>query len=155
MNVNFKNHLLKVTDSSACSEIEVIQSLWSGYGKISRFQLQGSTKDTVVVKHISLVQLSEHPRAWATDNSHKRKVKSYEVETRWYENWNHVCTDNCPTPEFLGSFSEGKDKWIVLEDLNVHFPIRKSQLEFSEVKVVLKWLANFHATFLKQEPTGL
>ena len=42
MNRNFENYLLKITNSSACKEIEVIQSLWSGYGKISRYQLVDS-----------------------------------------------------------------------------------------------------------------
>jgi len=42
-----------------------------------------------------------------------------------------------------------------MEDLNANFPLRKYQLEFSEVKVCLKWLANFHATFLSHKPTGL
>ncbi len=155
MNPNFKDYLLKVTESSDCKEIEVIQSLWSDYGKISRYQLMGSSHNRVVVKFISLNQLTEHPRGWNTDNSHNRKVKSYEIETRWYEEWNQRCTADCRVPTFLGSFSEGKDQWIILEDLNRNYPLRKYQLEFSEVKVCLKWLANFHVTFLGQKPSGL
>ena len=155
MNPDFKNYLLKVTKSSACKEMEVIQSLWSGYGKISRYQLVDSSLNTVVVKCISLNQMSAHPRGWNTNNSHNRKVKSYKVETHWYENWNQLCTDDCRVPKFIGSFSEGQDQWIVLEDLNTNFPLRKHQLDFSEVKVCLKWLANFHMTFLNQKPTGL
>ena len=42
-----------------------------------------------------------------------------------------------------------------MEDLNANFPLQKQQLNFSEVKVCLSWLANFHATFLNQKPTGL
>jgi hypothetical protein len=155
MNPNFKNYLLKVTKSSACKELEVIQSLWSGYGKISRYQLIDSSFKTVVIKCISLNQLSEHPRGWASDHGHNRKVNSYKVETYWYEKWNQRCTDNCSVPRFIGSFSEGKDQWIILEDLNENFPLRKHQLNFSEVKVCLKWLASFHITFLNQKPTGL
>jgi len=37
MNPDFKKILLKETKASNCEEIEVIQSLWSGYGKISRY----------------------------------------------------------------------------------------------------------------------
>jgi len=155
MNPNFKNHLLKVTNSSACKEIEVIQSLWSGYGKISRYQLVDSSLNTVVVKCIALNQSSAHPRGWNTNYSHNRKVKSYKVETHWYENCNQLCTNDCRVPKFIGSFSEGEDQWIILEDLNVNFPLRKHQMIFSEVKVCLKWLANFHMTFLNQKPTGL
>jgi len=151
----FKNYLLKITNSSSCKELEVIQSLWSGYGKIVRYQLSGATLMTVVVKHISLGQLRAHPRGWNTNYSHNRKVKSYEVETRWYKQWSSYCDDACRIPKFLGSFSEGDDQWIVLEDLDDGFPLRKQQLTFPEVKACLKWLANFHAAFLGRHPEGL
>ena len=129
--------------------------MWSGYGKISRYQLDGSSVNTVVVKSISLNQSKAHPRGWDTDRSHSRKVKSYEVETQWYKQWNDHCTDVCRVPEFLGSYSEHHDQWIILEDLNTGFPLRQDQIDFSQVKVCLRWLANFHATFLGQAPTGL
>lgn len=155
MNPDFKNYLLKITKSLECKEIEVIQSLWSGYGKISRYQLVGPTVNTIVVKYISLNKSTEHPRGWNTNYSHNRKVKSYEIETHWYKEWNQHCTDKCRVPQFIGSFSEGLEQWIILEDLDANFPIRKQELNFSEVKVCLKWLANFHVTFLNQKPSGL
>lgn len=155
MNSNFKNYLLKTTHSSACEEVEIIQSLWSNYGRISRYQLSDSALQTVVVKFISLNQDNDHPRGWNSTNSHNRKVKSYEIETHWYQQWNQHCLENCPVPKFIGSFSEGKDQWIILEDLNLNFPLRKHQVSFSEVKVCLQWLANFHATFLNDSPDGL
>ena len=58
-------------------------------------------------------------------------------------------------PSFLGSYVHENEQWIVLEDLDVHFPVRKQQLSLSEVKVCLKWLANFHAVYLNQKPHGL
>lgn len=155
MNLNFEKYLIKTSNASKVEEIEVIQSLWSGYGKISRYQLFDSTFKTVVVKNISLNQLKNHPRGWNTNNSHNRKVKSYEVETFWYQNWNQLTNEHCRTPKFLGSFSEGKDQWIILEDLNTHFPLRKQTLNYSEITTCLKWLANFHATFLNKKPKGL
>lgn len=155
MHPDFKDYFLKATKSSACEEIEMIQSLWSGYGKISRYQLHGSPLDTVVVKYISLNQSDQHPRGWNTTYSHNRKVKSYEVETYWYQNWSQLCNNHCKIPNFIGSFSERKDQWIILEDLNKNFPLRKYQLDLSEVKACLKWLANFHATFLSCPPKGL
>ena len=155
MNPDFKHFLLDLTMASNCKEIEVIQSLWSGYGKISRYKLVDSSMSTVVVKCISLNQSSSHPRGWNTDNSHNRKVKSYQVETNWYENWNLLCNFECRTPKFLGSFSAGENQWIILEDLDEDFSIRKHQLNLEEVKVCLKWLANFHTTFLMHKPIGL
>jgi len=134
MHPGFEHYLLSTTQASACKQTDVIQSLWSGYGEISRYQLQHSSLQTVVVKHISLNPSQEHPRGWNTDASHNRKVRSYEVENHWYREWNKDCGDSCRTAHFLGSYSEGKDQWIVLEDLDDKFPIRKQSLVLSEVK---------------------
>ncbi|RYM33248.1 DUF1679 domain-containing protein [Brumimicrobium glaciale] len=155
MNPDFKDFLLIKTEAKECHETEIIQSLWSGYGKISRIKLTGAAFETVVIKHISLTQANAHPRGWNTDNSHNRKVKSYQVETNWYENYNQLCTDDCRTPQFLGSFSQAQDQWIVLEDLDTQFPARKQHLSLPEVKACLKWLANFHGTFINEKPEGL
>lgn len=155
MNSNFKKYLLETTKATACQETEVIQSLWSGYGKISRFQLSDTSFKTVVVKNISLEKANQHPKGWNTAIAHLRKVKSYQVETYWYQNFNHLCSSACKTPNFIGSFTEAKNQWIILEDLDTKFPLRKDNLDLSEVKICLKWLANFHAKFLNKKPIGL
>ena len=155
MSAQFTEFLLKSTAAKACEEVETIQSLWSGYGRIVRYQLHGSKLDTVVVKFISLNQASSHPRGWNSNRSHNRKVKSYAIETHWYEKWSQDCDRDCLIPSLLGSYSEGEKQWIILEDLNKHFPLRKYELHLDEVKVCLKWLAHFHATFLNRAPNGL
>lgn len=155
MNVDFNNYLLQVTKATHCSEVEIIQSLWSGYGKISRYQLIYSDISSVVVKHICTTQSVNHPRGWNTDFSHQRKVTSYQVETNWYQNWNGLCNKNCRTAKFIGSFMNDQEQWIVLEDLDAHFPIRKHQTTIAETKVCLKWLAHFHANFITKKPNGL
>lgn len=155
MQTGFEKYLLEKTKASSCKEIEVIQSLWSGYGKISRYKLFDSDLKTVVVKCISLSKAENHPKGWNSDFSHQRKVESYQIETNWYEQWNHLSSENCRTPKFIGSYAKGKDQWIILEDLNLDFPVRKVELSLDEVKVVVKWLANSHATFLNKQPKGL
>ncbi|RFC54025.1 oxidoreductase family protein [Brumimicrobium aurantiacum] len=155
MHPDFKDFIIKTTQAKECKEIETIQSLWSGYGKISRIQILRGNVESVVVKHISLTKANAHPRGWNTNNSHIRKVKSYQVETNWYEKYNERCSINSRTPQFLASFSQGKEQWIVLEDLDLHFPLRKQHLTLPEVKICLKWLAIFHATFLHEQPKGL
>lgn len=155
MDPKFRNYLLKVTNSSDCEEVEMIQSLWSGYGKISRYRLFGSAIDSVVVKHISLNRPTEHPRGWNTGLSHERKVRSYEVETHWYQHWNQQCSRNSRTAKFFGSLDQGSEQWIVLEDLDTQYPMRKQFLNLSEVETCLTWLANFHGTFIGKNPTGL
>ena len=151
----FENYLLKITLASDCREAEVIQPLWSGYGKIARYQLKDSVYSTVVVKHISLNQVHKHPRGWDTGNSHIRKVKSYKVESHWYEKWSDRCTENCKVPKLLGSYTQEQEQWIVLEDLDDEYAVRKDQVYLTEVKVCLEWLAHFHAIFMNQEPAGL
>jgi len=155
MNSKFKDYLLKQTNSKHCSEIETIQSLWSGYGRISRYQLDNNHNKTVVVKYIALYNSNDHPRGWNTSYSHNRKVESYKVETNWYQRWSQHCTRHCTIPNLKGTFSDGMDQWIILEDLNTNFPLRKYQLQLSEIKGCLKWLANFHITFLSMKPEGL
>ncbi len=155
MNQNFKAYFLNTTHASSCTELEHIQSLWSGYGKISRYKLEAAAQKTVVVKHIALNQSPKHPRGWNTDKSHLRKVKSYEVETHWYQKWNQACMTHARIPQFIGSYQEGKDRWIILEDLNVDFPLRKHHVGLSEIKACLKWLANFHLAFINKSPNGL
>jgi len=151
----FQNYLLKLLDATSCTELSVIQSLWSGYGKISRYGLEGAALKTVVVKFINLNQTDTHPRGWNTNLSHQRKVKSYEIETYWYKNYSALCSAQCRIPKFIGAFAEGKDQWIIMEDLNDQYPLRKYQLVMQEVKGCLRWLANFHATFLCKRPAGL
>ena len=155
MNPNFKKELLSQTKASDCEELEIIQALWSNYGKISRYKLINSSLETVVVKSIILENSNEHPRGWKTHKSHSRKVKSYQVETNWYENWSHLCNKKSRVPEFIGAYSENNKQWIVLEDLDHNYPLRKQQITFSEVKSCLSWLANFHAIFLGKKPDGL
>lgn len=155
MHKGFEQYLCSVTESEACDRMEVIQSLWSGYGEICRYNLKGSHLKTVVVKHISWPKGQNHPRGWNTQISHQRKLRSYQVETNWYQHWSSMCDDDCYVPTLIGTYIDGDEQWIVLEDLDVHFPIRKEVLEIAEVKQCLTWLANFHGRFIMTTPKGL
>ncbi|MFK8045201.1 MAG: oxidoreductase family protein [Crocinitomicaceae bacterium] len=152
---NFIKYVLDITSAEDCFESEIIQSLWSGYGKVVRYQLIGSDLESVIVKHIAPTKSVSHPRGWNTDLSHQRKVKSYKVEMNWYKNWNQFTNVNCKTPQFLGFYSEKENHWIVMEDLSTNYPMIKTDVNVSEVKIGLNWLANFHATFLGEKPIGL
>ncbi|MCU7837647.1 MAG: DUF1679 domain-containing protein [gamma proteobacterium symbiont of Taylorina sp.] len=146
----------KVTGSTGIFQIEIIQSLWSGYGNIIRYGLKESKTKTVIVKHIQLSDQTQHPRGWNTDLSHQRKVKSYEVETAWYKNWSQNCDDSCRIPLCLSLESDNNEIWIVLEDLDKSgYHIRKDSASISDMHTCLTWLANFHATFMGQDPIDL
>lgn len=157
MNQYFTNTILKATGAESLYEIEVIQSLWSGYGEIVRFGLVGSHLKSVVVKHVNLPEGGNHPRGWNTDLSHQRKLKSYKVETEWYKNLSKNCDDGCKIPECFALETKGNEVLMVLEDLDASgFGGRlSSSVNWNNINACLSWLANFHATYLNTEITGL
>ncbi|KAF7692121.1 hypothetical protein HF521_011088 [Silurus meridionalis] len=126
-----------------------IQTLWSGYGQIVRVHLHGCERSSVVVKHVMF------PKACRdTDVSHRRKVRSYQVETHWYKNY--LTNERCRIPECLAAQSFGEEQLMVLEDLDVAgFPDRRTSVRDGEIKACLRWLANFHGLFLGVPARGL
>ena len=156
MNEENQQIVLDKIGGESIDEIEVIQELWSGYGSILRLHISGACSNSVIVKNIVQPELSNHPRGWNTETSNARKIKSYEVETYWYEQFNDQCDDNCRIPRFIHSWTNEEESFILLEDLNdAGYPFRKSKLNDDEINGCLKWLASFHATFLDAEPTNL
>ncbi|MFK8031262.1 MAG: phosphotransferase [Gammaproteobacteria bacterium] len=149
MHKSFEQTVLHATGAKDLFVMEEIQQLWSGYGAIVRYGLSGAVVPSVVVKHVQLPNNDNHPRGWNTDLSHKRKLTSYRVETAWYRHWSSLCDDNCYVPECLALGSHGEETLIVLEDLTASgFDTVKSSVSLSEIKVCLRWLAAFHATFM-------
>ena len=105
MNAIFKKTILKATGAKEMHQVEVIQSLWSGYGSIIRYGLTGSSLQSVIVKHVRLPEEGNHPRGWNTDSSHLRKIKSYQVETSWYTKWSTATDNSCKVPKCLRAMS--------------------------------------------------
>jgi hypothetical protein len=70
----------QATSAHTVKRGEVIQSLWSGYGEIVRYALQGTQAPSAILKHVIFPSERNHPRGWNNDISHQRKVKSYQVE---------------------------------------------------------------------------
>lgn len=156
MDSHVRNRILEATGARDLLEAETIQGLWSGYGSIDRYALTGADLDTVVVKHVRLPDRDNHPRGWNTDNSHQRKLRSYQVETAWYEEWSARCDDRCRVPRCLALEHHDDEVLMVLEDLDSSgFPARKTRVTESEMIQCLSWLAHFHATFMGERPDGL
>jgi aminoglycoside phosphotransferase (APT) family kinase protein len=156
MDPHVRTVILEATGAGDLIEAETIQSLWSGYGSIDRYVLTGSEIDTVVVKHVRLPDRGNHPRGWNTDNSHRRKLRSYQVETAWYEAWAWHCDAHCRIPRCLALEHRDDEVLMVLEDLDSSgYATRKSRVTQSEMLVCLNWLAHFHATFMGEKPDGL
>ncbi len=156
MNTHFKDITLKATGAEKLLDEEEIQSLWSGYGSIVRIGLEGCDTNSVVAKHVKMPNQKKHPRGWNTDFSHQRKVRSYKVETAWYEKYATHCDDVCKIPDCLALEHKDNEIFMVLQDLDsIGYDKRLSSVSWTEIKSCLKWLANFHATFLGVEPDGL
>lgn len=156
MNERFTEIVCNATGARDILEIEEIQSLWSGYGKIARYGLRGGAIPSIVAKLIRIPTDSNHPRGWNTDLSHQRKIRSYEVEIEWYARWSEQCDAATRIPKCIASDTRGNETLIVLEDLDAAgFPIRKTSVDIDELNACLSWLARFHATFLNETPTGL
>lgn len=134
---------------------EVIQDLWSGYGQILRVALTGGKTDTVIVKHVRAGQSTHnHPRGWATDIGHQRKVKSYQIEGHWYQTYSAKSLARLPA--CLAVERHDGDMIVVLEDLDTAgYSLRKQTLTWQEIEACLTWLATFHASYLGAAPSGL
>jgi hypothetical protein len=154
MNEYFQSIILQQTGASALFEKEMIQELWSGYGKIVRIGLEGAATENVIVKHVQLPKSANHPRGWNTDIGHQRKVKSYQVEQTWYAQYHKYSAARLP--QCVAIEKHADEVLMVLEDLDeAGYPLRKRAVEWEEIAAVLAWLAQFHASFMGKAPEGL
>ncbi len=146
----------RVTAAAGAWRGESIQSLWSGYGEIVRYQLDGALTDSVIVKHVRFPSEFRHPQGWHNDISHRRKVRSYQVEMTWYGQWAGRCDDACRVARCHAAVTLGEEHIIVLEDLDAGgFPRRLQAADERAMRACLDWLAHFHARFLGCSPDGL
>ncbi len=135
--------------ASGIGDIQLVQKLWGGYGELFRCALIGAKTKSIVVKYIRLSEVGDHPRGWNTKQSHERKLKSYQVETTWYNHLSKRCDDGCQIPRCLYQHKSDQEIVLVLEDLNeIGFPLVEHTIDWNRIETVLRWLANFHATFL-------
>jgi hypothetical protein len=153
MNPHIQHLILKATGAQTTTRLEIVQRLWSGYGEIVRYGLTGGDKASVIVKHVAL---SDHGHRSQNALSHRRKVRSYQVETIWYGQWSQHCDENCRVPACLASEAYDDEIVLVLEDLDATgFPGRRSVADETRMRACLNWLAHFHATFIGEPPAGL
>ncbi len=156
MNRYFQDFVVEQTGAEGITGLEVIQQLWSGYGEIVRVHLSQARVASVVVKYITLPLHQKHPRGWSGEFAHRRKLKSYDVETHWYRDWSHLCDAHCRVAKCYAATGEGDERILLLEDLDHSgYPKRYEYLGMEGVKRCLCWLAWFHASFMGVTPSGL
>jgi hypothetical protein len=132
-----------------------MQSLWSGYGEISRY-FSPRLNRPIVVKHVCPPAQSAHPKGWNTSAGHQRKLQSYEVEARFYRDYALHCDGFCFVPKLLAQDQELQQQWLILEDLDdAGYTGRKTQLSAEDIKPLISWLAYFHGRFMQKSPEGL
>jgi aminoglycoside phosphotransferase (APT) family kinase protein len=156
MHETIANTVLSATGAQTIRSATVIQSLWSGYGEIVRLELAGGAHPCVILKHIKLPEAGSHPRGWNTGRSHQRKIRSYQIEAHWYQDYAHHCDSGCAVPRCLAVNALENETVLVLTDLDAAgFDVRKERVEIEDMHACLDWLASFHATFLDSSADGL
>ncbi len=151
----FLPEIQKRVGADSIVSIHKMRSLWSDYGGIFRLKLHGSKAESVVVKCINLEQNKQHPRGWAGNRSHERKLKSYRIENYWYENYAEKLPLSVKVPKLLFSDYRPPFQILVLEDLSLSYPLLKSSCTYNEAQLVVKWLAQFHAHWMSSSAEGI
>ena len=158
MSPHITNQILKATNSTVITKVENIQELWSGYGHLSRIFLDNQENKTVILKHVQIPKKISHPKGFANHFSNQRKIKSYQVETAWYQNYNdlNLQDKNSRTPQCLACFNQENEFFILLEDLCTSgFSNKITEVKLKNIRTVLSWLASFHAKFMHTKASPL
>ncbi|UII31095.1 phosphotransferase [Fulvivirga ulvae] len=157
--LELNKEILTTTGASAIIRTESVQTLWSGYGEIKRYFLAGGEYPSVIVKHIQFPDTGRHPGGWNTPLSHQRKLRSYEVERMWYQEFAGQMTNaSCKVPHGYHALEAGNELLLIMEDLNAKgFHIRREpdNVSLGDARSCLSWLAHFHARFIGVAPQGL
>jgi Phosphotransferase enzyme family len=129
-----------------------LQRLWGGYGELWRARVtRGSSRTSVIVKHV-------HPPRDDHGRSHRRKLRSYDVERAFYRDYAERCLSEpgCRVPRPLLVTADPSGWLFALEDLDAAgFDQRRALASAADIAATLRWLAQFHARFLGAAPRGL
>jgi len=150
--------VLKQTKAEKIIRTEAIQSLWSGYGQIKKYFLEGGTHPSIIVKHIEWPDKQHHPKGWNSEISHQRKLKSYLVESKWYQHFAQRTNEPCRVAQIIHTIEKENEILLMMEDLDASgFDLRlqPTSVTISDAKNGLEWLAHFHARFMEASPRGL
>ena len=150
--------IINTTEASELVQVEAIQTLWSGYGEIKRYHLNGGKYASVIVKHIKWSDYRNHPKGWNTDLSHQRKLKSYQVESNWYQYHAKKAQGYCKVPKIYHALIKETEILLIMEDLDesgYHIRLTPDSVTLKDALNCLTWLAKFHARFVATESSDL
>jgi len=155
MLTSLKEQILKATHAIDIVYSEAIAPMWSGYGEILKVGLKGATVSSVIVKAMSLPDEVNHPRGWNNDLSNTRKLKSYQVEWHWYQHYVNNSSQAFKIPRYIWQYESETQKVLIMEDLTECYPLCPDEIDIAQVKLILQWLARFHAEYLFNDGEGL
>ena len=145
-------NIQKLLSQRGLQKMQLIQSLWSGYGEIARYKREAE-QDTVVVKQVVLPRDVKHPRGWNTQTGHNRKIDSYHNEAKFYDEYASLCSNKCRVPKCIDMISSQDMPLLIMEDLDAAgYPLRRELASYADICACIGWLAEFHGRFLC-EPT--
>ena len=148
MDKNLKEFILKSTNSYSIKDISIIDSVWGGYGDISRVTLDDKV---VIIKRINLINgQKKHPKGWNSIESHQRKVQSYIVEINWYKHYSSNFY-NLKTPKYISSLITKNEIIVILEDMMQSNFSKVSKPSLKQIKLCINWIAKLHAQTLLTE----
>lgn len=149
----------RIRRATGASHVELgerVQQLWGGYGELRRVQLQGTRIHSAIVKIVSPPAEREFARDAAKLRSHRRKLRSYQIELAFYQDYAKHSEPAWRVPELLFGEAHAGRFLLGLEDLDqAGFPERRSRCSAQEIAACLAWLAAFHARFLGTSPDVL
>lgn len=134
-----------------------IASLWSDYGHVNRLHL--TVRPSIPPQSLprTLILKSIHPPLLTnTDESHIRKLLSYEVERWFYHHYASRLPAEVKVAQAYATTADN-DGNLLLEDLSAEYPFSaRGSLGKEATLAVVRWLAGFHATFfgiqMKESP---
>lgn len=149
------HQLCELLDDDSLSFQESIQSLWSGYGQILRV-LSRDKNTSYVIKVVAPPTEVNHPRGWASDVGHQRKLKSYQVERVFYQQIASTLSERARVPKLIAFCQVQQQVFLVLEDLDtLDFDVRIEKQQGPALNLALNWLANFHAQTWQVSNSGV
>lgn len=160
-NTQLHKRIVQAMQADKIDSVEVIQSLWSGYGELLRIALSGCAYSSIIVKHIQLpsldiAQSKQHPKGWNSLISHQRKLKSYQVEQHWYQHYSNQCGMHNPVAKCLHVEVKDNEILLIIEDLaSCGFPRVITHAQPKSIIACLQWLGAFHAQHMGVEPIDL
>ncbi len=142
-----EDRVLAACGATAVVRAGRLQSVWSGYGELVRYEVVGGEVPSVVVKSVT-------PPA-RQGLGHARKLRSYDVELAWYRALAARLPPPCRVARCLLAERRGGTWLFVLEDLDAAgFSRRTHHPSPRELRGCLRWLAWFHAVGLVQRAQG-